>query len=64
LPYQRIVANLSGYSAATIEDRGEVTYPALLIEKPFTAEALGRFIRRLVERMDQGGSTPPIARPE
>jgi CheY-like chemotaxis protein len=37
---------MSGYSAAAIQDRGHLGDAAALIEKPFTAETLGRAIRR------------------
>lgn len=37
---------MSGYSAAAIEDRGQLADSEGLIEKPFTAETLGRAIRR------------------
>jgi PAS domain S-box-containing protein len=52
---------MSGYSEAAVRDRGHIVGSEALIEKPFTAQALGSALRRV---LDGGRAVPRSPREE
>jgi CheY-like chemotaxis protein len=46
------VLYLSGYSTETLEERADVGADAVLLQKPFTPDALLRTVREVLDRPD------------